>query len=225
MRCENCSGRTAARADSLFLLFDLFSFLCFLSHNALFVCGGGRLGGSTVPQTTLKSPDSAWFVSKQVEDSCWPRLERPSDRLRPIRLYCRQQPQKPTGFSLWQRTDHELLRSSKTTRSGHRNDEPTFVMARLDPAVPIMKPVARMEQSEIRDLHRRRIPHSALLHAGYAYLIWPNSDIARSNLSLKSHIASRIWRIVADVFALSALPKAKMLLLRRYPMIRGSEIS
>ena len=37
-------------------------------------------------------------------------------------------------------------------------------------------------------------------------LISPNLASARSNISLKSHIESRISRMVADVFALSALP-------------------
>jgi hypothetical protein len=55
-------------------------------------------------------------------------------------------------------------------------------------------------------------------------LISLNFDSARSNLSLKSHIASRISRKVADCFALSAFPKVKMLLFRRYPMIVGLEI-
>src|SRR5271163_847015 len=55
-------------------------------------------------------------------------------------------------------------------------------------------------------------------------LISFNLDSARSNLSLKSHIASRISRKVADVFALSARPKVKTLLLRKYPIIVGSEI-
>src|SRR5262247_2786952 len=55
-------------------------------------------------------------------------------------------------------------------------------------------------------------------------LISLNLDSARSNLSLKSHIASRISPKVADVFALSARPKVKMLLLRKNPMIVGSEI-
>jgi hypothetical protein len=55
-------------------------------------------------------------------------------------------------------------------------------------------------------------------------LISSNLESARSNLPLKSHIASRISRKVADVLALSACPKAKMLLFRRYPMILGSEI-
>ena len=55
-------------------------------------------------------------------------------------------------------------------------------------------------------------------------LISSNAASARSNLALKSHIASRISRKVADVRALSASPKAKMLLFRRYPMIVGSEI-
>src|SRR5665647_3479224 len=55
-------------------------------------------------------------------------------------------------------------------------------------------------------------------------LISSNLASACSNLALKSHIASRISRKVADVLALSAFPKAKMLLFRRYPMILGSEI-
>src|SRR5262249_7388417 len=55
-------------------------------------------------------------------------------------------------------------------------------------------------------------------------LIRLNSASARSNLWLKSHIASRISRNVADVLARSARPYAKMLLFRRYPMILGSEI-
>ena len=58
----------------------------------------------------------------------------------------------------------------------------------------------------------------------YRALISSNLESARSNLALKSHIASRISRKVADVLALSACPKAKMLLFRRYPMIVGSEI-
>src|SRR5262249_43252666 len=48
-------------------------------------------------------------------------------------------------------------------------------------------------------------------------LISSNLALARSNLSLNSHIASRISRKVAEVLARSALPKVKMLLLRRYP--------
>jgi len=47
---------------------------------------------------------------------------------------------------------------------------------------------------------------------------------ACSNLMLKSHIALRISRRLADVRALSARPRAKMPLLRRYFMIRGSEM-
>src|SRR6185436_12002624 len=44
-------------------------------------------------------------------------------------------------------------------------------------------------------------------------LISSNLARARSNLSLNSHIASRISRKVAEVRALSALPKVNMLLL------------
>ena len=55
-------------------------------------------------------------------------------------------------------------------------------------------------------------------------LISLNLDSARSNLLLKSHIALRIARKVADFFALSACPNVKMLLFRRYPMILGSVI-
>src|SRR6516225_1881881 len=47
-------------------------------------------------------------------------------------------------------------------------------------------------------------------------LISLNLASARSNLSLKSHIASSISRKVADVFALSARPYVNTLLLRRY---------
>jgi hypothetical protein len=46
-------------------------------------------------------------------------------------------------------------------------------------------------------------------------LISSNLDDARSNLSLKSHIASRISRKLADVFARSTCPNVKMLLLRK----------
>src|SRR3954468_11677909 len=56
-------------------------------------------------------------------------------------------------------------------------------------------------------------------------LISLNFSSACSNLTLNSHIASRISRKFADVLARSAWPKVKTLLLRRYPMIRGSEIS
>ncbi len=70
-------------------------------------------------------------------------------------------------------------------------------------------------------------PPEELLPAAQPFccaLISPNLASARSNISLKSHIESRISRMVADVLARSALPKANMLLLRKYPMIRGSEI-
>jgi hypothetical protein len=62
------------------------------------------------------------------------------------------------------------------------------------------------------------------LHPFCPTLISSNLASARSNLALKSHIASRISRKVAEVLALSACPNAKMLLFRRYPMIVGSEI-
>jgi len=58
----------------------------------------------------------------------------------------------------------------------------------------------------------------------YRAFISSNFESARSNLLLKSHIASKISRTVADVLALSACPKAKMLLFRRYTMTVGSEI-
>ena len=59
---------------------------------------------------------------------------------------------------------------------------------------------------------------------------WPSLDSlnlvsAWSNLTLNNHIASRISRKFADVLALSACPKVKTLLFRKYPMILGSEIS
>ena len=49
----------------------------------------------------------------------------------------------------------------------------------------------------------------------FCALISLNLDSARSNFSLNSHIASRISRYVADVFALSDCPKLNMELLRR----------
>src|SRR6266496_1028586 len=42
-----------------------------------------------------------------------------------------------------------------------------------------------------------------------------NLDSALSNLSLNSHIALRISRNVADIFALSVWPKVKILLFRK----------
>jgi len=56
---------------------------------------------------------------------------------------------------------------------------------------------------------------------------WISSNLAsaRSNLSLNSHMASRISRKVAEVLALSACPKVKTLLLRKYPMMVESEIT
>ena len=90
-----------------------------------------------------------------------------------------------------------------------------------------------------RQRHDRRCPHppvkdrnssrrsgrqeTAESHPFFQPLISSNFDSARSNLSLKSHIASRISRKVADVFALSSCPKVKMLLLRKYPIILGSD--
>ena len=65
---------------------------------------------------------------------------------------------------------------------------------------------------------------SAISHPFLCALISLNLDSARSNLSLKSHIAARISPKVADVFARSACPKVKTLLLRKNPMIVGSEI-
>jgi len=55
-------------------------------------------------------------------------------------------------------------------------------------------------------------------------LISLNFANAVANLSLNSHMASRIWRKVADVLARSARPNVKMLLLRRYRMTVGSEM-
>ena len=51
-----------------------------------------------------------------------------------------------------------------------------------------------------------------------------NLESACSNFISKSHIASRISRKVADVFVRSTWPKVKMLLLRKYPNIVGSDI-
>src|ERR1700682_2617541 len=63
----------------------------------------------------------------------------------------------------------------------------------------------------------------ALNQPFYRALISSDFKMAHSNFLLKSHIASRISRKVTDVRALSACPKAKMLLFRRYLMIVGSE--
>jgi len=63
-----------------------------------------------------------------------------------------------------------------------------------------------------------------LVYPLFRALISLNLDSARSNLFSNSHIALRISRKVADAFALSACPKVKMLLLRKCPMIVGSEI-
>jgi hypothetical protein len=80
----------------------------------------------------------------------------------------------------------------------------------------------------INDLLRavaKALPMSAcaLNQRFYRALISSDFERARSNFLLKSHIASRISRKVTDVRALSACPKAKMLLFRRYLMIVGSE--
>ena len=55
-------------------------------------------------------------------------------------------------------------------------------------------------------------------------LISLNVASARSNLLLNAHIAMKISRKLAEVFALSLCPNVKMLLLRKYPIIIGSEI-
>src|SRR5262249_3922570 len=88
--------------------------------------------------------------------------------------------------------------------------------------VPLQSTGLALPTASKRDGARLRAPsvqpcRSALLSANLAS--------ACSNLALKSHIASRISRKVADDFARSARPKVKTLLLRRYPMIVGSEIT
>lgn len=64
---------------------------------------------------------------------------------------------------------------------------------------------------------------AGLCGPSYRDLISSNLMRARSNFSLKSHIASRMSRNVADVRALSACPNANMLLLRRYFITVGSD--
>jgi len=59
------------------------------------------------------------------------------------------------------------------------------------------------------------IDKNPLTAAAYSFLTSSNFKRACSNLALKSHIASRISRKVADVLALSACPNAKMLLFRK----------
>src|SRR5215472_2387425 len=73
----------------------------------------------------------------------------------------------------------------------------------------------------------RQARHKACRHPARPLscaLISSNLARARSNLSLNSHIASRISRKVAEVLARSALPKVNMLLLRKYPMTVGPEM-
>ena len=82
------------------------------------------------------------------------------------------------------------------------------------------EPMARMEQGAFRSHRLRRLIVSPYFWA----LISSNLAVARWNWRLNSHIASRISRNVAEVFARSAFPNANMLLLRRYPMMRGVEI-
>src|SRR6058998_3959355 len=82
----------------------------------------------------------------------------------------------------------------------------------------------RWRKAGSADSQASRMLGNCRFHPFCRALISLNLDSARSNLSLNSHIASRISRKVADVLALSTCPKVKMLLLRRYPSIVGSEI-
>ena len=77
----------------------------------------------------------------------------------------------------------------------------------------------RRRNEQPHDVQRQHHAHPFRCALTSSYLV-----SARTHTSLKSHIESKISRMVADVFARSALPKANMLLLRKYPMIRGSEI-
>ena len=83
-------------------------------------------------------------------------------------------------------------------------------------AAEFMHSGRRPSRALVRDATPRRLRlATADPHPFRCALISLNLDCARSNLSLNSHIASRISRKVAEVFALSACPKVKTLLLRR----------
>jgi hypothetical protein len=85
------------------------------------------------------------------------------------------------------------------------------------------EPTVRTQKGERRVVAvRAQKPPSA--HPFCCALISSYLASARTHTSSNSHIESMISRKVADVLARSALPKANMLLLRKYPMIRGSEI-
>jgi len=74
------------------------------------------------------------------------------------------------------------------------------------------------------DSTRRVATHQLADAVRYWALMSMNLANARSNTPLKSHIAFSVSRSVADVLARSAFPKVKMLLLRKYRIILGSDI-
>ena len=114
--------------------------------------------------------------------------------------------------------DEELKMNSPERRDIISSGVTAAVKEFCEPRWGILGPLYRGVAARLSSASRP--PPSTLLAA----LISSNLESARSNLSLKSHIASRISRKVADVLALSACPKVKMLLFRRYAMILGSEI-
>ncbi len=73
----------------------------------------------------------------------------------------------------------------------------------------------RLQGGELARLPAGCAPYRGLISAYFA--------IAFSNFRLNSHIAPRISRKLAELRARSALPKAKMLLLRRCFMMVGSD--
>ena len=87
-----------------------------------------------------------------------------------------------------------------------------------------VRPGRKLSGNDHRESERQQTADWPMPQTFFPALTSSNVASARSNLELKSHIASIISRKVADVLALSACPKAKMLLFRRYPMILGSEI-
>jgi hypothetical protein len=80
-------------------------------------------------------------------------------------------------------------------------------------------PRARVRSRRLRSSVLRMICGSC----SHCALISLNFANARSNTPLKSHIASRISRMVADVLEWSTCPNVKILLLRKYRITLGSD--
>jgi hypothetical protein len=55
-------------ALAFFAFFAFFTFLAMVSSS---FAGAAALEGRAAPYTRLRSPDSAWFVCKRADVSCW----------------------------------------------------------------------------------------------------------------------------------------------------------